>query len=174
MSSIMIRIYRSLYNGCLKMFLQPAHVLSSYTGPLSAAMGGTVPMYPRLEAEEAADIETRLWENAKLFLPKTFSRLTSAAPPPCHTLWAGSWRSRPGPGHRGPSRESDWSTTPLENSLRRERMERRTAKETVWGAVRGRGWRRGTTWERREGREVKWRIKRWRGREQKEREEVMN
>lgn len=33
--------------------------------------------------------------------------LTSAAPPPDRTLWEGNWRSQPGPGHHGPSRESD-------------------------------------------------------------------
>lgn len=33
--------------------------------------------------------------------------LTSAAPPPDRTPSAGEWRSPPGPGRRGPSRESD-------------------------------------------------------------------
>lgn len=57
--------------------------------------------------------------------------LTFVAPPPGHRLWANSWRSLPCPSHHGPSTESDWSTAPLENSLKEKKKRYENYPETI-------------------------------------------
>lgn len=160
------------------------------TGPLSRGIGRTIPMYPRLEGEEnfyrrggcRRDIETsvsplctRFWNDAKCNREEVIhvlfccvSVLTSAAPPPGHTLWAGSWRSRPGPGHRGPNTESDWSTAPLENSLRKRKDGEMDDEEDGDGGREG--GRKGDQeywWEEREPHENDVRQEQWNGKVRK-------
>lgn len=69
--------------------------------------------------------------------------LTFVALPPGHRLWASSWRSLPCPSHHGPSTESDWSTAPLENSLKEKKKAWLLSRDNNEEKGRRQSWKRG-------------------------------